>query len=113
RSRLGLAEQDFEYLAAKVDAIYHAAARVSAVDSFARLRRANVGGTQEILRLAAACRTKPVHHISTAAVVLEHGLEDSAGRTGFREHERAAPEAVLAGGYVAGKWLAEEYVWQA
>ena len=52
RTRLGLAPDYFDELAARVDVIVHAAANVNLVSPYAALRGDNVGGTREILRLA-------------------------------------------------------------
>lgn len=52
--RLGLSRDEFDSLAAEVDAICHAAASVNWIHSYASLRAANVLGTGELLRLAIA-----------------------------------------------------------
>ncbi|MCD9140755.1 non-ribosomal peptide synthetase [Streptomyces albireticuli] len=106
---LGLAPERFEELAGLVDAIYHNGARVSAVDGYARLRGANVAGTQEVLRLAARSGGAPVHHISTAAVSV--GTDEAL--TTVPESHRVRPEAVMPGGYTTSKWVAEQLVWAA
>ena len=50
--RLGLSESRYDELARQVDAVCHAAAAVNWVFSYTGLRRANVLGTLELLRLA-------------------------------------------------------------
>ncbi|GAA0368764.1 amino acid adenylation domain-containing protein [Streptomyces blastmyceticus] len=105
---LGLSPERFDALAARLDAVYHNGARVSAVDPYDRLRAANVAGTREVLRLAARFAT-PVHHISTAAVSV--GTDEHPGPV--PESHRVAPEAVLPGGYTETKWVAEQLVWAA
>ncbi|UQI47101.1 amino acid adenylation domain-containing protein [Streptomyces sp. HU2014] len=106
---LGLAPERFEELAGLVDAVYHNGARVSAVDGYARLRAANVAGTQEVLRLAARSGGAPVHYISTAAVSV--GTDEAL--TTVPESHRVRPEAVMPGGYTTSKWVAEQLVWAA
>jgi phthiocerol/phenolphthiocerol synthesis type-I polyketide synthase E len=69
RPRLGLSEADFAALAEKVDTIHHCGAWVNFVRPYRVLKAANVLGTQEILRLATTARLKPVHHVSTLAVL--------------------------------------------
>lgn len=67
RKRLGLAPDQFEELASRVDVIIHAAATVNLVYPYAALRAPNVGGTREILRLACLAGA-PVHHVSTVSL---------------------------------------------
>ncbi|MYW04960.1 non-ribosomal peptide synthetase [Streptomyces sp. SID3343] len=109
RPLLGLTPEHFDHLAGLLDAIYHCGARVSAVDPYARLKAANVGGTREVLRLAARSRPTPVHHISTAAVSV--GVDEDSATVA--ESRRIRPEAVPPDGYTAGKWVAEQLVWAA
>ncbi|GAA0446975.1 hypothetical protein GCM10009544_07250 [Streptomyces stramineus] len=109
---LGLAPGRFDALAALVDSVYHNGARVSAVDPYARLKAANVLGTQEVLRLAARGRPVPVHYISTAAVSV--GTDEDFEALGpVPESHRVRPESVMPGGYPASKWVAEQLVWEA
>ncbi|MGW1073480.1 amino acid adenylation domain-containing protein [Streptomyces sp. NPDC002537] len=106
---LGLAPERFDALAGLVDAIYHNGARVSAVDPYARLRAANVSGTQEVLRLAARSGPVPVHYVSTAAVSV--GTDEHLDPV--PESHRVRPEAVMPGGYTESKWVAEQLVREA
>ncbi|MCC9308188.1 amino acid adenylation domain-containing protein [Kitasatospora sp. RB6PN24] len=106
---LGLTPERFERLAARLDAVYHDGARVSAVDPYQLLRAANVSGTQEVLRLAALAGGVPVHHVSTAAVAVRADERDGT----VPESRRLGAREVMAGGYPASKWAAEELVWAA
>lgn len=108
RPLLGLDPALFDVLADRVDVVYHAGARVNAVEPYARLRAANVSGTQEVLRLAARGRAVPVHHVSTAAVAVPLGGADVV----FEDRRPAATD-VLPSGYVASKWQAEDLLWTA
>ncbi|NGQ96170.1 amino acid adenylation domain-containing protein [Brevibacillus sp. SYP-B805] len=65
---LGLSPTDFAALAVRIDAIYHCAALVNFVYPYSRLKKINVHGTREIIRLAASGKTKTLHHISSLAV---------------------------------------------
>ncbi|MFF7633471.1 amino acid adenylation domain-containing protein [Kitasatospora sp. NPDC008050] len=109
RPLLGLGRERFDQLAHLVDAVYHNGAQVSAVDPYARLRAANVTGTQEVLRLAALGDPVPVHHISTAAVSVAADERSVA----VPESRRLGAHEVMAGGYPESKWVAEELVWAA
>lgn len=108
RNRLGLSPEAFDELAARVDVVVHAAAAVNLVYPYAALRGANVGGTREVLRLAAR-GAATVHHVSTNGV-----LPPSA--TGWTEEAMLELEAVphkLADGYGQTKWVAETLVHEA
>ncbi|MEV4921456.1 non-ribosomal peptide synthetase [Streptomyces roseoverticillatus] len=103
---LGLAEDRFALLADRIEVIYHNGARVNIVDSYARLRAANVLGTREVVRLAATARVKPLHYISSSAA----GVGRDRTPDVVREDRRVAPDRVASNGYVATKWVAEELV---
>ncbi|WP_131732593.1 non-ribosomal peptide synthetase [Actinomadura formosensis] len=106
RPRLGLDEPAFERMAEQIDVIVHNGATVNHLAPYSRLKAANVAGTQEILRLAASTRTKPVHHLSTCDVAA-----DANGGPRTLPEDRLAPApAVLPNGYVASKWVAERLV---
>ncbi|MFI6448181.1 thioester reductase domain-containing protein [Kitasatospora sp. NPDC050543] len=106
RPRLGLDRSAWERLASDCDAIYHSAAAVSLTSDYRSIRTVNVGGTSELLRLAAAGRPTALHHLSTLALC-PPGLGES-GREGF-----LAPHPGLTGGYLKSKWAAEHLLAQA
>ncbi|MFE6869221.1 amino acid adenylation domain-containing protein [Kitasatospora sp. NPDC057692] len=103
--RLGLAPADHHRLAEQADTVVHAGAMVNLVRGYGAHRRANVSGTVELLRLAAAGRPAMVHFVSTlAACPAEPSgelpvpeLPVPAGRT---------PD----GGYGQSKWVGEHLV---
>ncbi|MGK3993744.1 myxochelin non-ribosomal peptide synthetase MxcG [Sorangium sp. So ce1024] len=105
--RLGLSAERFHQLAAECDAIYHNAAVVSVMRDYRSLRAANVLGTREVLRLAAAGRPKPVHHVSTLAVAPPLSLSPEVAEA------FVPPHAGLRDGYQQSKWVAERLVQQA
>ncbi|MRG97496.1 myxochelin non-ribosomal peptide synthetase MxcG [Polyangium spumosum] len=105
--RLGLRVETWESLAATCDAIYHDAAIVSLVRDYRSMRAVNVLGTREVLRLAAAGRPKPVHHVSTLAVA------PSIARSPEVHEAFVPPHAELLDGYKQSKWVAERLVQQA
>jgi thioester reductase-like protein len=106
----GLDQSGYALLADRIDAVYHAGARVNHIEPYARLRSANVEGTREVLRLATTGRTKPVHFVSTAnTVVPSNAGPDFVGR----EDAQLSVGEVPANGYVASKWVAEQLVRQA
>ncbi|KAG5996811.1 putative NRPS-like protein biosynthetic cluster [Claviceps pusilla] len=105
RTRLGLSPEAFSELAARVHVVVHAAATVNLVYPYAALRGANVGGTREILRLAARAGAT-VHHISTNGVL-------PPSRTAWTEEAVLDINDVptkLPDGYGQTKWVAEKLV---
>jgi len=107
---LGLSEETFHHLAATLDAIYHNGAMVNFVYPYQAHKAANVGGTQEILRLAGAERLKPVHFVSTLSVFHTGSHDDG---TVFRESDDLDQVGSPFGGYAQSKWVAEKLVMQA
>lgn len=100
---LGLTPEHAAELSRHVDLVVHNAARVNFLYPYEELRRPNVDGTREIVRLAAPRRV-PVHFISTVAVVAGFGT------AGVHEVDEDAPLAHADGltmGYAESKWVAE------
>ncbi|ONK12120.1 non-ribosomal peptide synthetase [Streptomyces sp. MP131-18] len=110
RGRLGLGQRAFDRLARHVDAVFHTGAEVNLTYPYDRLKAANVDGTAEILRLAAAHRAVPVHHVSTVGVFPAHGRHP-AGRV-LPDHP-LGDGALLRHGYARTKWVAEALVAEA
>ncbi|MFE2559584.1 thioester reductase domain-containing protein [Streptomyces sp. NPDC059352] len=104
--RLGLTESVFDDLARRVDVVYHAGATVSWLRPYTELASGNVGGTREILRLAAAHRTVPVHYVSTTGVFPAPG-PDAAPAT---VTDPTGPAHLLHNGYLQSKWVAEQVI---
>jgi thioester reductase-like protein len=104
--RLGLGQEHFEQLAQTIDVIYHNGAWVNSMYPYRMLKPANVTGTEEVLRLAAQSRVKPVHYVSTLAV-----FPPSQWTNGTIEEQFSLDDpAGLAGGYPQSKWVAEQLV---
>jgi len=106
QARLGLSEAAFRELAGSVDAIYHSGATVHYLRPYRALRASNVLGTEEVLRLAAAEHTKPLHHVSSLAVFgrCEHVVREDTPLDDGRH---------LSDGYSQSKWVSEQLVAQA
>lgn len=104
--RLGLTEAEFDDLPRRVDVVYHAGATVSWVRPYTELAAGNVGGTREVLRLAAAHRTVPVHYVSTTGVFPAPG-PDAAPATAA---DPTGPAHLLHNGYLQSKWVAEQVI---
>nr|WP_197945764.1 thioester reductase domain-containing protein [Phytohabitans suffuscus] len=106
RPLLGLDTAAFDALAARLDAIYHNGANVNFVHTFPQLRAANVGGTQEILRLACRGPLTPVNHVSTFAI---WGVPEDLTST-FAEDDDLTTAGRLPNGYLQSKWTGEQLV---
>ncbi|MFJ1646013.1 thioester reductase domain-containing protein [Streptomyces sp. NPDC088258] len=104
--RLGLSEARFDLLARSVDVVHHAAAAVNWLRPYTELRAANVGGTQELLRLAARHRTVPMHYVSSTGVFAGEPDDGAALRPG----DPTGPPEALSNGYLRSKWVAEQVV---
>lgn len=109
RKRFGLAPDTFKTLAERLDVIVHAAATVNLVYPYAALQKPNVGGTREILRLAAQGGVT-VQYISTNGVLLP-----ASGREGWSEDTilEVGDVIKLADGYGQTKWVAEQLALEA
>ncbi|MFD7437733.1 thioester reductase domain-containing protein [Streptomyces sp. NPDC059861] len=104
--RFGLGEERFDDLARRVDVVYHGGAKVHWLHPFSSLKAANVGGTQEVLRLAARHRTVPVHYLSTTGVF----AGEQAGSGPLRVDDPTGPAEALPSGYLRSKWVAEQVI---
>ncbi|MBC6447904.1 type I polyketide synthase [Actinokineospora xionganensis] len=107
RPRLGLTEASFADLAERVDTIHHCGAWVNFVRPYRALKAANVLGTQEILRLATTHKLKPVHHVSTLAV-LAGAMREDVER--IDENDPLPPAIGHDTAYSQSKWVAEGLV---
>lgn len=104
--RLGLGKR-FDRLAAVADAIVHNGSHVNFAYPYHALRAPNVEGTREVIRLACAARVKPLHYISSIAVIAGFGTAGTpyvAEDTPLRHVER------ISLGYPESKWVAEQLV---
>lgn len=99
RPSLGLSDDGWSELAAKCDLIVHNGAIVHWVYDYLALRAANVGGTLEVIRLAATTKLKPVVYVSTISTTPVGGSE--ADLLDVEETIK------FGGGYVVSKFVAE------
>ncbi len=105
KPQLGLVKPVYDWLATNIDTIYHAAASVSFMPGYEKLKNINVGGLIQILQLACSIQTKAVHYVSTYAVFnSDH----------YKSHERVFERELegsgegLPRGYDKTKWVAEK-----
>lgn len=103
---LGLSAERWQALAADVDRIIHAAARVEFEgDDGGEPFRTNVDGTCEMIRLAWAAGGVPLTHVSTAYAC--------GGGAGPIAEVVLAVAPVFRNAYETSKWRAERAVWAA
>jgi thioester reductase-like protein len=103
-ANLGLSEAAWRTLADSVHTVYHNGALVNYLLDYQSMRDANVGGTNEIVRLAMSHRAKVLNHISTTFV-----FGWSVQETLSESDTNAAMER-LDFGYSQSKWVAEQVV---
>lgn len=106
---LGLDAALYDRLAGEVDAVIHNGAHVNFIFPASHLRAANVGGTAEALRFAAAGRVKPFHFVSTLGVMMSGYARDHV----IHEDEELDHSEDLPNGYEQTKWVADKMVWHA
>jgi thioester reductase-like protein len=101
---LGLDHDTWRALARSVDTIYHNGAVVNYLLDYAAMRDANVGGTNEVIRLAMSERAKVLNYISTTFIFgwsVQETLHESDTNSGMER---------LDFGYSQSKWVAEQVV---
>ena len=103
---LGLDADDYLYLANDVDTVYHSAAVVSFIASYAELEEANVTGTIEILRFASNFTQKRLTYISTLSVFFRACQHIQSGG----EVPVSDLDGGILTGYAQSKWVSEELV---
>ena len=104
RTNLGLTTAQWGRLAESVSAIYHNGAWVNYLFDYAAMRPANVGGTNEIIRLAMSHRPKVLNHISTT-FVFGWSVKDT-----LLESDNNDNLDLLDFGYSQSKWVSEQVV---
>jgi len=99
---LGISESNYKKLEKEVDIIFHNAAFVNHILDYQKLRKANVLGTKEIIKLAFSHKQKKVNYVST----LSNYLIDSNGYIAEKLPEKCDFKT-LAAGYALTKAVSE------
>ena len=107
---LGIAREEFQQLSAQIDVIYHNGALVNFTYPYAKLKAANVLGTQEVLRLASQTKLKSLHYISTVSVFDSVDYIHNPEKIRIEEPDRLPTSEKVYGGYAQSKWVAEHLV---
>ncbi|MDJ0795566.1 MAG: thioester reductase domain-containing protein [Calothrix sp. MO_167.B12] len=105
RPFLGITSNKYQKLASEIDAIYHNGAIVNFTYPYSYLKSSNVLGTQEVIRLAAECKVKPIHFTSSIAVFESITTSESPI---INENYDLDKVQGLFRGYAQSKWVAEK-----
>jgi thioester reductase-like protein len=104
KPKLGMPDADWEFLSRNIYAIYHNGAYVNYLADYEAMRRSNVEGTKEVIRLATSLRSKILNHISTTFI-----FGWSVKETLF-ENDRNVGMEFLDFGYSQSKWVSDQLV---
>ena len=113
---LGLSQKEFQLIASQIDVIYHNGALVNFTYPYQALKKPNVLGTQEILRLASQVKLKPVHFISTTSFIysVKEGtgkiISENSNLRIIQEGDSIDDALMPTDGYAQSKWVAEKLV---
>jgi thioester reductase-like protein len=99
---LGLGRDRFVQLAELCDLVYHNGATVNYLMPYNQLHKANVQGTQEIIRLAGK-RNIPVHYVSTLRL-----FDSRTDDVPIRENDPVDESKTMYSGYSQSKWVGEK-----
>jgi thioester reductase-like protein len=102
--QLGLTQDVWDFLANKLDTVFHNGATVNYLFNYDRMRDANVMGTNEVLRLAFEGRSKEFNYVSTT-FVFGWAVKSVLYETDFNKNME-----LLDFGYSQSKWVAEQVV---
>ncbi|RJG17684.1 non-ribosomal peptide synthetase [Paenibacillus thiaminolyticus] len=106
RERMGLTPSQYAKLEHGIDQIVHAAAMTKHFGDYREFEQFNIGGTETVLRLAAA--GKRLHYISTMSV--SGNVAQGEGEVLFREADYFVGQEFTNNVYVKSKFLAEGLV---
>ena len=102
--QLGLTQNVWDFLANKLDTVFHNGATVNYLFNYDRMRDANVLGTNEVVRLAFEGRPKEFNYVSTT-FVFGWAVKSVLYETDFNKNME-----LLDFGYSQSKWVAEQVV---
>jgi amino acid adenylation domain-containing protein/thioester reductase-like protein len=106
-TKLGLTEEEYSTLSLSVDSVYHCAANVNNILTYAQLYKANVLSTVNIAEFIFEGRGKELHYASTLSVYVS---SDKLNNSVFNEEPLSNDGHRLYSGYAQTKWLSEYYL---
>jgi amino acid adenylation domain-containing protein/thioester reductase-like protein len=111
KERLGLSQNDYQWLTGWAPAVLHSAAKVNWCDPYSAHFDQNILGTKNVLRVAADGRRKTFHYISSidvwAVTGLILGTEVVSEDGPLKTHLASLPFDT---GYAQSQWVADEMV---
>jgi len=112
----GLAQTDFDKLAKLIDVVYHGAAEVNFIKSYAQLKESTVAMTRNVIQFAVTGKLKWIHYMSTVGVFdgsrLGEGAHHYVAEEGQLPLKDSQPER-MSNGYNQSKWVSEQLIWGA
>jgi len=99
KEKFGLQKNIYDSLSQTVDSIYHCGAFVNHIYTYDMLRKANVLGTIEVIKLANSVKQKYIQYVSALDIAL---LKNQCNRF-EQEKDKAMGEI----GYIQTKWVSE------
>ena len=106
--KLGLDEELYRTACQSVDTIYHCAASMNHLETYAMARGANVDGLKEILRVATLDVPKLVNYVSTLGVFNISGSPESEAVDEDTPIDNERHTSLR--GYTSSKWVAEKLI---
>jgi thioester reductase-like protein len=107
QKELGLTREAWDCLANEIDTVFHNGATVNYLLNYDRMRDANVLGTNEVVRLAFAGRSKSFNYVSTT-FIFGWAMKKVLYETDFNQNME-----LLDFGYSQSKWVSEQVVMDA
>ncbi len=104
---LGISSMEYERLCEQIDAVYHCGSVVNFSFPYSFLKKPNVEGTKEVIRLCLRKKMKHLFYISTVGVFEEKGL--FTGRDVGEDDPLPGPEGLFTG-YTRSKWVSERII---
>ncbi|QJB37603.1 amino acid adenylation domain-containing protein [Chitinophaga oryzae] len=107
--QLGIADEQFDMLCDIIDVVYHSGSSVSYIEPYNYMKGSNIGGLNEIIRLASARKLKCLALLSTVAVFAWESYDT-------QQYFKAEDDNTMQGlkylkkdiGYAKTKWVMEQ-----
>ncbi len=104
KPRLGLTDQDYDFIVSECDAILHNAAMVNFIYPYEALCKANVESTRQLIHMSLEKKTKTFYYVSTTAVL------PLGAHFIFKETDPLHNDMSLNLGYDESKWVCEKMI---
>ena len=107
-NRLGMSDEDYEFILNYTDKIVHAGAKVDFMCTYSMLKKTNVDSVREVIDIASHGARKELHYISTLAI-LEDNMYQGEAAEDF--DNKSYPSVIF--GYNQSKWVSDVLVQRA